>query len=159
MRTMLTSIALITLFGAELALASPLQQAQTTTALGSPPTVKIQHGTVVGSSLAGVDSFVGIPFAQPPVGPLRLKPPQPIDKSFGTFHATSIPTACPQFGGYVNTSSLGDVAQGYLNLLGLTENVTRQGEDCLTVSVERPSTATSSSKLPVLFWIYGGKLG
>lgn len=58
------------------------------------PSVTIKQGTVVGSSVVGVDSFRGIPFAQPPVGSLRLKPPQPFTGTFGTLAATGIPTAC-----------------------------------------------------------------
>jgi acetylcholinesterase len=34
--------------------------------------------------------------------------------------------------------------------------VSDQGEDCLTITVQRPSTATPNSKLPVIFWIFGG---
>lgn len=63
----------------------------------SGPSVNIADGTVVGSSANNVDTFQGIPFAQPPVGPLRLKPPQPLNSSFGTFDATQAPAACPQF--------------------------------------------------------------
>jgi carboxylesterase type B len=38
----------------------------------------------------------------------------------------------------------------------LYQAITDSGEDCLTVNVQRPSSATADSKLPVLFWIYGG---
>ena len=47
------------------------------------PSVTIQNGTIIGSSSLGIDSFKGIPFAQPPTGSLRLRPPQPIQTSFG----------------------------------------------------------------------------
>ncbi|KKO98363.1 triacylglycerol lipase [Trichoderma harzianum] len=76
------------------------------------PTVALRYSTVVGSSSNGIDSFRGIPFAHPPVGSLRLKPPQPITPTLD--------------------------------------------EDCLTLNVQRPSDASSGSKLPVVFFIYGG---
>lgn len=120
------------------------------------PSVDIQHGTVIGNAFLGADTFKGIPFAKPPVGDLRLRAPQPITDSFGTFDATKSPKSCPQFSKEVNT---GNIPQ---DLVGLTLNnpafqkITNAGEDCLTINVVRPSTATAGSKLPVLFWIYGG---
>lgn len=60
------------------------------------PAVTIASGTIVGSTDTTVDSFNGIPFAQPPIGNLRLKPPQPITGSLGTVNAVGIPRACPQ---------------------------------------------------------------
>lgn len=120
------------------------------------PTVTLSYATVVGSSSSGVDSFKGIPYAQPPVGSLRLKPPKPIASRVGTIDGTRKARACPQFLTQANTSSLPqDVATAFINSY-YGQQATNAGEDCLTVSVQRPSTATSSSKLPVLFWIYGG---
>jgi len=43
--------------------------------------------------------------------------------------------------------------------LPIVQAVTMAGEDCLTVNVQRPAGTTSTSKLPVLFWIYGGGFG
>ncbi|APA07608.1 hypothetical protein SS1G_00877 [Sclerotinia sclerotiorum 1980 UF-70] len=102
------------------------------------PSVQLSNAQIIGSSnlTAGVDTFKGIPYAQPPVGPLRLKPPTPITTQLGTIQATSVPTACPQ-----------------------ARSASPMGEDCLTINVQRPSNATKDSKLPVLFWIYGGAFG
>ncbi|KAF7892326.1 uncharacterized protein EAF01_010406 [Botrytis porri] len=97
------------------------------------PTVQISHAKIVGTSTSGIDTFKGIPYAQPPAGSLRLKPPKSITKTLGTIQATSVPTACPQ------VSASGPI-----------------GEDCLTLNIQRPSNITRHSKLPVLFWIYGG---
>ncbi|KAK4990791.1 hypothetical protein LTR50_002327 [Elasticomyces elasticus] len=122
----------------------------------SSPTVTLPYATVVGSSSLGVDSFKGIPYAQPPVGQLRLKPPRSITKSLGTVQATGNPRACPQFYEQTNTNALPQDAIAKLLNTPLAQGVTDTGEDCLTINVQRPSTATASSKLPVLFWIYGG---
>jgi hypothetical protein len=68
------------------------------------PTVNLEYATVVGSSLAVIDSFKGIPYAQQPVGNLGLKPPQPITSNLGTVTATGVPQACPQFLTSINSS-------------------------------------------------------
>lgn len=120
------------------------------------PSVTIKNGTVVGSTNGIVDSFRGIPYAQPPVGDLRLRPARSITTSFGTITDNPLPRACPQFYTQVNTGNLGTDAIGLLSDSPLGQAVTDAGEDCLTLNVQRPSTATSSSKLPVVFWIYGG---
>lgn len=119
------------------------------------PTVDLSYATVVGSSLLGVDSFKGIPFAQPPVGELRLKPPQAINSNLGTIAAIGTPRACPQF--YTSTSaSLPETLITDFLDSGIIQDVTYAGEDCLTLNVQRPSTATADSNLPVLFWVFGG---
>lgn len=117
------------------------------------PSVDIQHGTVVGASFLGADTFKGIPFARPPVGDLRLRAPQPITDSFGTFDATKSPKSCPQFAKQVNTGNLPQDAVGMLLNNPFFQAIENVGEDCLTINVVRPSTVTAGSKLPVLFWV------
>ncbi|KFZ13398.1 hypothetical protein V501_03729 [Pseudogymnoascus sp. VKM F-4519 (FW-2642)] len=127
------------------------------TAFDLTPTVKLPSGAnVIGSSIAGIDSFKGIPFAQPPVGQLRLRPPRAIVNQSGNILATGIPKACPQLYLPIDTSNIPAAALGLLLNTPLVQTVTNAGEDCLTVNVQRPASATSSSKLPVIFWIYGG---
>lgn len=133
------------------ALAAPLEDRQ------SGPAVTIKNGTVIGSSAQGVDSFKGIPFAQPPVGNLRLRPPQSINKSFGTIQATAPPKSCPQQkNNVVNTTGLAQDVVNQVMDSPLFQATNDESEDCLTINVQRPSDTNSSSKLPVLFWIYGG---
>lgn len=120
------------------------------------PSVKIRNGTVIGDAFLGADTFKGIPFAKPPVGDLRLRHPQPITEPFGVFDATRSPTSCPQFEKQIDTGSLPQDAAGMLLNSPLFQEITNTGEDCLTINVVRPSTATAGSNLPVLFWIYGG---
>ncbi|KAF2084284.1 lipase 3 precursor [Saccharata proteae CBS 121410] len=123
----------------------------------SQPSVKITNGTVLGYRLAGVDSFKGIPFAQPPVGQLRLRTPQPLNQSFGTFSATNtMPQMCPQFDAPLDVPS--PTPQVFLDIINSepVSNLTNQGEDCLTLNVQRPANTTGNSKLPVVIWIYGG---
>lgn len=137
-----------------LALAAPATERRALV-LGSP-TVQIQHATVVGSTLLGIDSFKGIPYAKPPVGQLRLKPPQPITTNLGTVNAIGTPKSCPQFLTSTNTSSLPESVLTMLQDTGYSQAASGASEDCLTMNVQRPSSANETSKLPVVFWIYGG---
>lgn len=141
---MLAALGAFVLISAYGALARPLAEPrpQLGGLLPGAPSVTTRNGTVVGSSLLGIDTFKGIPFAEPPVGNLRLRPPQPLSKGYGTKQATAIPTACPQM------SELG----GVMPSMPATPN----GEDCLTLNIQRPSNTSTDHPLPVLFWIFGG---
>jgi carboxylesterase type B len=131
-------------------LAAPAKRATTpTVAIASP------SATIIGSTLGSVDTFNGIPFAQPPTGSLRLKPPQALT-SLGTVTATGTPTACPQLFFSDDTSQFPAGILGVLLDTPLFQTITDAGEDCLTINVIRPGGTTAASNLPVLFWIFGG---
>lgn len=71
--------------------------------LGSkkPPTVSIRNGTLSGrySSQYQQDYFLGVPFAQPPVGALRFRIPQSLNSTFdGTYEATEYASECYDYG-------------------------------------------------------------
>jgi carboxylesterase type B len=117
--------------------------------------VTLPAGSVVGSRLLGVESFRGIPYAEPPVGNLRLRPPQKLSKALSTFDATGPAAACPQMFVSTGTKDLLGGVLGALLDLPLLESVNGQ-EDCLTISVQRPLGTKAGDKLPVLFWIFGG---
>lgn len=112
--------------------------------------------TVVGRSLLGVETFNGIPFAQPPVGNLRLKPPQPLTSAVGQVDGTQIPKACPQFFFSLDPANFPTDVLGRLLNTPLFQTITNAGEDCLTINVQRPAGTKPGDKLPVLFWIFGG---
>ncbi|KAK5679258.1 hypothetical protein LTS10_008073 [Elasticomyces elasticus] len=120
------------------------------------PSVTIANGTVVGSTTGVVDSFRGIPFAQPPIGDLRLRAPRSINTSFGTISDNPLPRACPQFYTSVNSGLLPVDAISVLSNTPFAQAITFAGEDCLTINVQRPATTVATSKLPVVFWIFGG---
>lgn len=63
------------------------------------PTVKIVNGTLQGAKCPSndVNSFLGIPYAQPPVGDLRFAPPQSYNQTFDNRQAVQPPPACAQF--------------------------------------------------------------
>ncbi|KAF8588227.1 alpha/beta-hydrolase [Ramaria rubella] len=102
--------------------------------------VKTGIGTFQGTSNAtsGLESWLGIPFAQPPVGKLRFKAPVAITTPFdGIQQATSFGSACPQ------------------PVSGSTTGVSVD-EDCLVLNVFRPKNTAANAKLPILVWFYGG---
>ena len=93
--------------------------------------VKTTSGVVRGYERDGRIDYLGIPYADPPVGPLRFKRSVPITPWEGVYDAKDYGSAPVQ---YNNGQVMGS-------------------EDCLTVNVQRPLTG---EKLPVFVWIYGG---
>ncbi|KAK4194350.1 putative sterol esterase precursor [Triangularia verruculosa] len=120
------------------------------------PTVSIAQGNVVGVTRINTEAFNGIPFAQAPVGPLRLKPPVRTTASFGTYDAGGIAAACPQF--LADTDSEDFLTRVIDKLINTTlfQKALKISEDCLNINVIRPTGTKAGDKLPVLFWIYGG---
>ena len=100
--------------------------------------VKTDAGRIKGSTANGVVAWKGIPFAAPPVGPNRWRPPQPVA------HWSDVRPATQYGGDCMQKPFPGDAAP-----LGVAP-----AEDCLYVNVWSPATA--GTKLPVMIWIYGG---
>ncbi|KAF8907652.1 carotenoid ester lipase precursor [Gymnopilus junonius] len=120
------------------------------------PVVELDSGTFTGISVGGVSQFLGIPYAQPPVGDLRLRLPQPNSPYNGSHLATTFGLACPQQQtGLPLPPGLASQTIDLITNLGI-DAIFPDSEDCLTINVVTPSTTTSKSKLPVVLWIYGG---
>ncbi|VDO02475.1 unnamed protein product [Rodentolepis nana] len=94
-----------------------------------------------------VDAYLGIPFAEPPIGDLRFAPPQPISPWKGTRNATTRCNACLQyhFGSFDNANPAAKI----------WVNNTEMSEDCLYLNVWTPSS-TSGGPKAVMVWIFGG---
>lgn len=103
--------------------------------------VKTDNGKIEGVMAASsqVRAFLGIPYAAPPVGPLRWQPPQPAAKWKGVRQATSFGSHCMQPTIYKD----------------MVFHDPGQSEDCLTLNVWTPAK-DKDAKLPVMVWIYGG---
>jgi para-nitrobenzyl esterase len=99
-------------------------------------------GRLEGIEGEGVRAFRGIPFARPPVGALRFRPPEPPEPWTGVRDAT-------RFGG--------SAPQPPLMLAALPGmDVGAQSEDCLYLNVYAPADARPGDRKPVLVWIHGG---
>src|SRR5690606_4364534 len=98
--------------------------------------VTTDAGTVAGTANEQVISFKGIPYAAPPVGPLRWKAPERAATWNGVREAKAYGNACPQ---PVRTEAWAQVGA--------------QSEDCLFLNVWRPKKA---GKYPVMVFLHGG---
>ena len=108
-------------------------------AAATPDLVKVDSGQLKGVVNNGVVSFKGIPFAAPPIGELRWRPPQPAKPWTEVRSAAKFAPDCLQ------VPFPSDAAPLSASL----------SEDCLYVNVWAPA-ASGSKKLPVMVWIYGG---
>ncbi|XP_066270604.1 cAMP-regulated D2 protein-like [Branchiostoma lanceolatum] len=114
--------------------------------------VQTQYGAVQGISVEEGDIFLGLPFAEPPVGDLRWQPPQPFSSQWSpSVRDGSVPgQACPQHG----CQTEGHDPQHLCPRDG------KQSEDCLYLNIFVPHASHhDTEKLPVLFFIHGGDYG
>ncbi|XP_069696446.1 esterase E4-like [Periplaneta americana] len=110
------------------------------------PQITIKQGTLEGqiwTSRKGRDifSFLGVPYAKPPVGELRFKPPEPAEPWSGVWNATQDGPLCVQFWSQIDP----------LHVIG--------DEDCLYLNVFTPRLPEKRSDfkpMAVMFWIVGG---
>jgi para-nitrobenzyl esterase len=105
------------------------------------PVVRLPDGSVRGTVSSGVLAFLGIPYAAPPFGANRMRPPQPVQPWAGVRDATAFGPTVPK----------GDYPPPYIPLF---PEVVIPGEECLNLNVWTPDIGASG--LPVLVWIHGG---
>jgi para-nitrobenzyl esterase len=100
--------------------------------------VLTESGTISGVSASGLSVYKGVPFAAPPVGDLRWRPPAHAAPWIGTRKADAFAPACMQVG---------------VSMPGETPPVV--SEDCLYLNIWTPAK-NAQEHLPVIVWIYGG---
>jgi para-nitrobenzyl esterase len=103
----------------------------------APAPVRVEGGSLQGTSEDGLTVYRGIPFAAPPVGDLRWRAPQPAAKWEGVKQAAKFGPACMQ---------------------GRAPGGVGMSEDCLYLNVWTPAKSAKDG-IPVLVWIYGGGFG
>jgi para-nitrobenzyl esterase len=136
----------VRLGAAAIALSALVAGALTATASAAPAAeqsprtgllVTTAGGTLRGTTAGRTDEFLGIPYAAPPVGPLRWQPPQAAARWTGIRDATTFAPHCPQ-----PPSGFG---------------VASTSENCLYLNVFTPPGARAGARnLPVMVWIHGG---
>jgi para-nitrobenzyl esterase len=105
----------------------------------APVMLTVPQGALAGTTEDGIATFKGIPFAAPPVGPLRWRAPQAAPGWQGVRAADAFGFTCPQ--------------QKLPLIQRLLAPHLPESEDCLTLNVWTPD---SHARLPVMVWIYGG---
>lgn len=104
-------------------------------------TVRVEQGDVHGRTDGDVLRFGDLPYAAPPVGPLRWVDPQPAPPWDGVRDAAGPGSRCPQAA----------AAPGVPHATAASVD-----EDCLTVEVTVPAGTADGARLPVLVWLHGG---
>ena len=114
--------------------------------------VHLANGALTGKLEGGIAVFQGIPFASPPVGPLRWREPQPVAAWSGVRDATKPSHPCMQ-----RLEGTDSFIQPLAAAYGVeyTTQVLDPSEDCLYLNVWTPQLNTAA-KLPVMVWLHGG---
>ncbi|KAK0460004.1 carotenoid ester lipase precursor [Desarmillaria tabescens] len=120
------------------------------------PTVTLDSATFTGTTDGSVSKFLGIPFAQPPTGDRRFQLPETIPAYNGSYDASAFGPSCPQQAVKlpIPTGVPAEAVDYIVN--SIFTAILPDDEDCLTINILKPATATSDSKLPVVAWIFGG---
>lgn len=109
--------------------------------------VQTEAGAVRGTSADGLNIFLGVPFAQPPIGDLRWRAPQPVKRWSGTRDARQFAAACTQEASAPSSPSTSPWGPAFLN-------ASERSEDCLYLNIWTP--AKRAAKRPVYVFIHGG---
>jgi carboxylesterase type B len=146
------------LYAASVAVASPIFHS-------SNPTAIVNGNEIITGKLENnVETFKGIPFAEPPLGNLRFRRPVDYNGSYHGLIADNFNPSCMQIN---PMGAVGLAAQGMILLDSLPQdskgplfdclkNTVVESEDCLYLNIFRPAGTKAGDNLPVMVWIHGG---
>jgi para-nitrobenzyl esterase len=116
------------------------------------PSVAVDGQLLVGKTVDEVAIFLGVPFAEPPVGDLRWRAPQPLESKLERRDVTEFAPACMQtmriLDWYRSLAETFGASGDYYDDLEISE-------DCLYLNLWTP-TLDNGAKLPVMVWVHGG---
>jgi para-nitrobenzyl esterase len=104
------------------------------TQVGNQVQAQLAEGTIQGNTDGASDFFLGIPYAQPPVGALRWQPPAPLEPWPGVLDTANYPSLCPQ----------------------LLDGQLVGNENCLYLNVWAPKEVEEAQTFPVMVFVHGG---
>lgn len=130
------------------------------------PTATVNGYQVITGKLENdyVETFKGIPFAEPPIGDLRFRRPVDYNGSYDGLMADKFNPSCIQINpkGVVGLAAQGMILLDSLPndvkgpLFDVFKNTVVESEDCLYLNIFRPAGTKAGDNLPVMVWIHGG---
>uniref|UniRef100_A0A6I8PXS9 Carboxylic ester hydrolase n=1 Tax=Xenopus tropicalis TaxID=8364 RepID=A0A6I8PXS9_XENTR len=119
------------------------------------PLLTTKYGQLLGNTVGAKETdrlvhvFMGVPFAKPPIGPLRFEAPQPPEPWSSVREATAAPPMCLQ-----DKRGMEDLAEFFKAKFDFPP----VSEDCLYLNVFTPADRGENPELPVMVFIHGGAL-
>ena len=142
----LASLAALTIGGAA--------SAQQPTLADATPVVETEAGPVQGLEQAGIDTFLGVRYAAPPLGDLRFQPPAKPEAWEGIADATGYGAPCMQLYSASGPNE-SEMTRRIQAIFPTSTEAKMDNEDCLFLNVWTPA-AGDGGKRPVMVWFHGG---